>query len=81
MPPSFPTRWELSVLRCRRFPQCFLSSWQRIILRGWLSELTDSEGSVQSREIRAKKMPNRRGPEQPKVKLFVINVVITVNMQ
>jgi hypothetical protein len=33
-----------------------------------ISQLVESEGSVQSREIRAKKTPDRRGPEQSKVK-------------
>jgi hypothetical protein len=32
------------------------------------NEVRDAEGTVQSREIRAKKTPDRRGPEQSKVK-------------
>jgi hypothetical protein len=58
-------------------------------------QLVESEGTVQSREIRAKKTPGRRGPEQSKVKWYQktslwlmcckfmkwITVVITVNIQ
>jgi hypothetical protein len=40
-----------------------------------ISQSVDSEGTVQSREIRAKKRPDRRGPEQSKVKFMRCKVV------
>jgi hypothetical protein len=46
------------------FGEGVLYAVQLLVIRGRVDKIR----SVQSREIRAKKMPDRRGPEQSKVK-------------